>query len=77
MLPFLTGLPVCHYRRLIVKCHLRVGRMPSSWLRAIDAFPDGFSALMLVATRLCLIASTKWVERRYLAMETLLHPIPA
>lgn len=34
------------------------------------------SALMLVATRLQHIASTKWGKRRYLAMATLLQPLP-
>ena len=43
--------------------------------RVVGAFPDGHSALMLVAARLRHIASTKWGKRRYLAMETLLHPI--
>ena len=40
------------------------------------AFPDAHSALMLVAARLRHIASTKWGKRRYLAMETLLNPLP-
>jgi putative transposase len=44
--------------------------------RVVGAFPDGHSALMLVAARLRHIASTKWGKRRYLAMETLLHPLP-
>src|SRR6059058_5473346 len=43
--------------------------------RVVGAFPDGHSALMLVAARLRHIASTKWGKRRYLAMETLLNPI--
>jgi transposase-like protein len=43
--------------------------------RVVGAFPDGRSALMLVAARLRHIASTKWGKRRYLAMETLLHPV--
>jgi transposase-like protein len=37
--------------------------------------PTGHSALMLVAARLRHIASTKWGTRRYLAMDTLVHPI--
>ena len=41
----------------------------------VGAFPDGHSALMLVAARLRHIASTKWGKRRYLAMETLMNPI--
>ena len=44
--------------------------------RVVGAFPDGHSALMLVAARLRHIASTKWGKRRYLAMEALLHPLP-
>ena len=44
--------------------------------RVVGAFPDGHSALMLVAARLRHIASTKWGKRRYLAMETLLNPLP-
>ncbi len=43
--------------------------------RVVGAFPDGQSALMLVAARLRHIASTKWGKRRSLAMETLLHPV--
>ena len=42
--------------------------------RVVGAFPDGNSALMLVAARLRHIASTKWGKRRYLAMERLLNP---
>jgi transposase-like protein len=43
--------------------------------RVVGAFPDGHSALMLVAARLRHIASTRWGKRRYLAMETLLNPV--
>ena len=42
--------------------------------RVVGAFPDGNSALMLVAARLRHIASTKWGKRRYLAMKRLLNP---
>ena len=38
------------------------------------AFPDGHSALMLVAARLRHIAATKWGKRRYLVMDALLNP---
>jgi len=41
----------------------------------VGAFPDGQSALMLVAARLRHVASRKWGKRRYLAMETLLAPL--
>jgi putative transposase len=37
----------------------------------VGAFPDGYSALILVAARLRHIASTKWGKRRYLAMDAL------
>ena len=42
--------------------------------RAVGAFPNGKSALMLVAARLRHIASTKWGKRRYMQMESLLNP---
>jgi putative transposase len=45
--------------------------------RVVGAFPDGQSALMLVAARLRHVASTRWGKRRYLAMETLLNPAAA
>lgn len=37
--------------------------------RVVGAFPDGQSALMLVAARLRHIAASKWGSRRYLTME--------
>ena len=40
----------------------------------LGAFPDGHSALMLVAARLRHIASTKWGRQRYMAMDNLLNP---
>ena len=42
--------------------------------RVVGAFPDGESALMLVAARLRHIAGTKWGTRRYLTMELLTNP---
>ena len=39
--------------------------------RVVGSFPDGQSALMLVAARLRHIAGTKWGTRRYMAMERL------
>jgi transposase-like protein len=42
--------------------------------RVVGAFPDGQSALMLVAGRLRHIASTRWGTRRYLNMERLKEP---
>jgi putative transposase len=43
--------------------------------RVVGAFPDGQSALMLVAARLRHIAGTKWGTRRYLDMERLREPV--
>jgi putative transposase len=43
--------------------------------RVVGAFPDGRSALMLVAARLRHIASTKWGTRCYLDMERLREPV--
>ena len=42
--------------------------------RVVGAFPDGQSALMLVAARLRHIAGTKWGTRRYLDMGRLKEP---
>lgn len=42
--------------------------------RVVGAFPDGRSALMLVAARLRHIAGTKWGTKRYLDMERLREP---
>jgi len=42
--------------------------------RVVGAFPDGQSALMLVAARLRHIAGTKWGTRRYLDMTRLRAP---
>lgn len=42
--------------------------------RVAGAFPDGQSALMLVAARLRHIAGTKWGTRRYLNMDRLDEP---
>lgn len=39
--------------------------------RVVGAFPDGNSALMLVAARLRHIATTKWGARRYMNMDLL------
>ena len=39
--------------------------------RVVGAFPDGRSALMLVAARLRHVASTRWGTRRYLDMDRL------
>jgi transposase-like protein len=41
--------------------------------RVVGAFPDGTSALMLVAARLRYVASTRWGTRKYLDMTRLAH----
>ena len=42
--------------------------------RVVGAFPDGRSALMLVAARLRHIAGTRWGVRKYLDMKRLHEP---
>jgi len=39
--------------------------------RAIGAFPDGNSALMLVCVRLRDVAASEWISKRYMDMEHL------
>ena len=39
--------------------------------RVVGSFPDGRSALMLVAARLRYLAGTRWGTRRYMDMERL------
>lgn len=39
--------------------------------RVVGAFPDGHSALMLVAARLRHVATTKWGTKRYMQMNRL------
>jgi transposase-like protein len=69
--------PSNHWRQIKTNNPLeRIIREIRRRTRVVGAFPDGHSALMLVAARLRYIASTKWGKRRYLAMETLLHPLP-
>ena len=47
---------------------------PARGRRLLRAFPDGQSALMLVAARLRHIAATKWGTKRYLTAELLQTP---
>jgi len=68
--------PGNHWRQLRTNNPMeRIIREIRRRTRVVGAFPDGNSALMLVAARLRHIASTKWGSRRYLAMETLLKPV--
>ena len=67
--------PCNHWRQLRTNNpHERIIREIRRRTRVVGAFPDGHSALMLVAARLRHIASTKWGKRRYLAMDALLNP---
>jgi putative transposase len=69
------GYPSTHWRQIRTNNPLeRIIREIRRRTRVVGAFPDGKSALMLVAARLRHIASTKWGKRRYLVMETLLNP---
>jgi transposase-like protein len=62
-----------HWRSLRTNNPLeRIMRELRRRTRVVGCFPDGESALMLVAARLRHIAGTKWGTRRYLDMERLL-----
>lgn len=64
--------PQTHWLRIKTNNPLeRIMREIRRRTRVVGAFPDGNSALMLVAARLRHIAGTKWGTRRYLSMETL------
>lgn len=52
----------------------RLNREVRRRTRVVGAFPDGQSALMLVAARLRHVAGTKWGTRRYLDMTRLREP---
>lgn len=67
--------PSTHWRQVRTNNPLeRIIREIRRRTRAVGAFPDGQSALMLVAARLRHIASTKWGKRRYMVMDPLLNP---
>jgi len=67
--------PSTHWRQIRTNNPLeRIIREIRRRTRVVGAFPDGHSALMLVAARLRHIASTKWGKRRYMLMEPLLNP---
>jgi putative transposase len=69
--------PSNHWRQVKTNNPLeRIIREIRRRTRVVGAFPDGHSALMLVAARLRHIASTKWGKRRYLAMETFISSLP-
>lgn len=67
-----TDYPEEHWLRIKTNNPLeRIMREIRRRTRVVGSFPDGKSALMLVAARLRHIAETKWGTRRYLCMERL------
>jgi transposase-like protein len=61
-----------HWRSLRTNNPLeRINREVRRRTRAVGAFPDGTSALMLVAARLRHVAGTRWGTRRYMDMNRL------
>lgn len=66
------GLPRGHWRQIRTNNPLeRIMREIRRRTRVVGAFPDGRSALMLVAARLRHIAGTRWGTKRYLDMQRL------
>ena len=66
------GLPPEHWRCLRTNNPLeRLMREIRRRTRVVGAFPDGKSALMLVAARLRHVAGTRWGAKRYLQMNRL------
>jgi len=64
--------PSEHWRRIRTNNPMeRIIREIRRRTRVVGAFPDGESALMLVAARLRHVASTKWSTRKYLNVESL------
>ena len=64
--------PEEHWRRIRTNNPLeRINKEIRRRTRVVGSFPDGRSALMLVAARLRHIAGTKWGSKRYLSMERL------
>lgn len=68
------GFPSQHWTRIRTNNMLeRVNREIKRRTRAIGAFPDGNSALMLVCARLRHVAGSYWGEKRYMNMDHLLE----
>jgi transposase-like protein len=64
--------PCSHWRRIRTNNPLeRIMKEIRRRTNVVGAFPDGNSALMLVAARLRHIAGTKWSSKRYLNMDLL------
>ena len=61
------GMPREHWRRIRTNNAIeRLNREIRRRTRVVGTFPDGKSALMLVAARLKYVADSKWGSRRYL-----------
>jgi transposase-like protein len=70
--------PSQHWRSLRTNNPLeRLMREIRRRTRVVGAFPDGKSALMLVAARLRHVASTKWGTKRYMNMKRLKEQLKA
>ena len=68
--------PAQHWLRIRTNNTMeRVNREIKRRARAIGAFPDGESALMLVCARLRHVASSDWGMKRYLNMQHLNEPV--
>lgn len=66
------GFPAEHWRCIRTNNPLeRLNREIRRRTRVVGAFPDGRSALMLVAARLRHVAATRWGTKRYLQMNRL------
>jgi putative transposase len=73
-----TYFPREHWRNIKTNNPLeRILREVRRRTRVVGAFPDGHSALMLVAARLRHIAGTKWGTKKYLDMRLLEHATKA
>ena len=66
--------PTQHWTRIRINNTIeRLNREIKRRTRAIGAFPDRQSALMLVCARLRHVAGSQWGTRRYMNMEHLNH----
>jgi len=66
--------PFQHWNRIRTNNAIeRLNREIKRRTRAIGAFPDGQSALMLVCARLRHVAGTEWGWKKYLNMDHLKH----
>ena len=67
--------PTQHWTRIRTNNTIeRLNREIKRRTKAIGAFPDGQSALMLVCARLRHVAATNWGSRRYMNMDHLFKP---